>query len=498
MAHCGFDSAFDGGSPGDDDASLPDARPSEGGPDAQADRVAPPPRGLVAIQVVTGDSHSCAIDPTGQVYCWGSNEYGQLGLPLDVGAVSIPRLVDLPAGTRATQLAAGGHHTCAVTDRDGLLCWGRNDAGQLARPPSAVAPPDAIVPPSALATVDFVAVSAGRAHTCAIYKQPEVGDAGEADAGPPVYRLACWGDNASLQLARDDVSATEVPTDVRRGANAVVAGPKSLVFDGVSLGDDFSVASLRVGETYRVQAWGSASHGELATDPDAGNRAVPASVFLEDGGALENVVAFHAGATHSCATILVASSQDAGAADADVPDVDVPDAPFDEDAGAQDAGDDASVRGDLQVVCWGANESGQLARDAATGHELPAVTSSVQGSDSTLVVGGRVTCILDAAKLRCAGANEEGQLGIGAADDGPHALFEPVHGLDLPVVKASLGARHACALLQTIPGIAQVACWGDNTLGQLGDGVALGGGYEDAAPTERHRRALPVFVAPPD
>lgn len=492
VVHCGLDDAFYASEVSDGGAVRPDGRASDTGTDGYADRAAPPPRGLVATQVVTGDTHSCAVDLNRHVYCWGSNEYGQLGLPLDVGAVNIPRRVELPNNARVSRLAAGAQHTCAVTERESLICWGRNDAGQLARPASATALPDSIVPPSALATASFVAVAAGRAHTCAIYIQPQVADAGEPDGAAPedVLRVACWGDNGSLQLAREDVGRSELPADVRRGANAVVAR-------SISLGGDFSVASLRGADSYRVQAWGSGAHGELGTDPDAGNRALPVSVLGPDGLALEDVIAVQAGANHACATVLVAASTDAGTAGLDASEPEAPDA----DAGDPADSGDAAVDRELQLMCWGANESGQLVRDASSEPERPAPSGGAAAIGSELVVGGRVTCLLDDFVLRCAGANEFGQLALGFADDVAHGNLEPVRGIDLPVVGASFGARHGCALLQTIPGIQgiqQVACWGDNSLGQLGDGSSLGGGYPDAAPAERHRRVSPVFVAPPD
>lgn len=493
LAHCGF-SASDFASGVDDDSGNGSGGPGIGPEtDARPDQVAPPPRGLVATQVVTGDAHSCALDPEGQVYCWGSNEYGQLGLPLDVAALSVPRQVELPDGARVQGLAAGSQHTCAITDRETLICWGRNDVGQLGRPASAFAAPGAIVPPPALATAAFVAVAAGRAHTCAVYIQPQVSDAGEGDAGPPaVFRLSCWGDNGNLQLAQADVAYSDLPTDVRRGANAVVVG--SPANSSLALGSDFSVASLRSSDGYRVQAWGRAAEGQLATDPDSGPRPTPTSVLTEDGGTLDGVVDVASGAAHSCVAVRVGIAPDAGgASDADS------DA-GESDAGPDEDGGDASAmpgNSDLQLVCWGRNDRGELARDTASPYEKPALAADPPRRASVLVVGGRVTCLLGEGQLRCAGANDQGQLGLGVADEAAHAALAPVRGLDWDIVAASMGARHACALVQTpIPGIAQVACWGDNSQGQLGDGIGLGTGYADAASSDRYRRTLPVFVAP--
>ena len=90
--------------------------------------------GGVVVELALGSGHSCAILDTGDVKCWGNNEYGQLGygntntvglgnLPSDVG------IVDL--GGKAVQISTGYYHTCALLDTGRVRCWGRNDNGQL-------------------------------------------------------------------------------------------------------------------------------------------------------------------------------------------------------------------------------------------------------------------------------------------------------------------------------------------------------------------------------
>jgi len=467
--------------------------------DAGAD-AAPAPLGLVATQVVTGDRHSCAVNAAGVVYCWGDNDHGQLGLPLDTAAVSVPRRVELPEGVRAVRLAAGASHTCALTDRKNLVCWGKNDRGQLGRPASATAPPDPVVLPSALTTAAFVALGTGRGHTCALYVQPQVGDAGEADAASAdeVLRMACWGDNTQAQLARDDGPFAELPADVRRGAGGT-SGP-SVVARLAALAGDVSIASLRVGDVYRVQAWGDTSRGVVTTDPDAGPRVAPLSVQRADGGTIEDAVQLQAGLGHACVAVRVPADAEPDAGDD--PDAAVgPEGP-DADLADADPADATTADGGaptvLKLLCWGGNESGQLARDTVSDRELADPTLGDPAFEGELVVGGRVTCLLDGATLRCAGANEHGQLGRGVADTAPHPTFAPVLGLEGSVRSAALGAQHGCAVVEVAAGRQQVACWGDNEMGQLGDGISLGGGYADAAPAESYRRARAGFVVPVD
>lgn len=502
LLHCGADgdSAFE---PGSQDAAPRPDRPTPIDPsDARSDDDAAPSLGLEAVQVVTGDAHTCAIGSKGRVYCWGDNTYGQLGLSLDVLATSVPREVVLPTDVQVVQLAAGASHTCALTDRKNLVCWGRNDLGQVARAPSGSAAPEAVVLPSALATTTFVSIVAGHEHTCAIYIQPEVTDGGAPDAAPgeEVLRMACWGDNQNAQLARDDVAFTDVPADIRRGAGGT-SGP-SVVAQLAALGAEFSAASLRVGEGYRVQAWGNPRAGGVTSDPDGGLRVAPTSVLQSDGGWVENVVSIRAGASHACATLRVALDPDAGS---DGGDVDV-DAALEDagesDADLPDAGDEADADAGpptaLRVVCWGANELGQLARETVSERELAEPIGTDTSNVEQIVLGGRSTCVIDRGALRCAGANDFGQLGVGTFDSQPHATLGTVSGLANAVFSASIGTRHACALVERTPGVTQIACWGDNRQGQLGDGIALGSGYADASSDDRYRRARPGFVVPPN
>lgn len=71
------------------------------------------------VRVVVGERHSCALNAAGQVYCWGSNEVGQLGrenafLVGDVGLV-MDGIVDL---------ASSFARVCATTVSDRAWCWG--------------------------------------------------------------------------------------------------------------------------------------------------------------------------------------------------------------------------------------------------------------------------------------------------------------------------------------------------------------------------------------
>jgi alpha-tubulin suppressor-like RCC1 family protein len=92
---------------------------------------------LPAVQapVAIGAWHACARTVANEVYCWGDNSRGQLGTG-DVANSSTPKRVwwnseDPATGNGIIQLVAGHSHTCAVQGDHTLWCWGDNQFGQL-------------------------------------------------------------------------------------------------------------------------------------------------------------------------------------------------------------------------------------------------------------------------------------------------------------------------------------------------------------------------------
>lgn len=151
-----------------------------------------------------GGSHTCASfasgDPKG-LYCWGSNEYGQLGLPPGPDELA-PRYV---SPLLAQVLDGGERHTCAKESPlpGPLYCFGDNGRGQLGTG-SVVSGYE--FQQVALDEVDTFDV--GAAHTCAIL---------------PDHTLRCWGDNRHGQLGVGITSvAVPVPTaPIRLGPQEV-------------------------------------------------------------------------------------------------------------------------------------------------------------------------------------------------------------------------------------------------------------------------------------
>jgi alpha-tubulin suppressor-like RCC1 family protein len=84
-----------------------------------------------------GGGHTCAAKADGTLRCWGANPYGQLGSPT-VGTISVPvQVAPSLIGATVALVCAGGTHTCARDTDSSLWCWGGNQYGQLGAPMSA-------------------------------------------------------------------------------------------------------------------------------------------------------------------------------------------------------------------------------------------------------------------------------------------------------------------------------------------------------------------------
>jgi len=78
--------------------------------------------------VAVGIDHTCAIDKDDRLWCWGSNDQGQLGASSEIKP-GTPHLV----GGKATwrQVTISAKYTCAIKRDSSLWCWGNNERGQL-------------------------------------------------------------------------------------------------------------------------------------------------------------------------------------------------------------------------------------------------------------------------------------------------------------------------------------------------------------------------------
>ena len=416
------------------DASAEEACPSSGdlSTSESAGDTDAPIADAVAIDIAAGANHTCALLTDGSIRCWGSAAFGQLGLASteDIGDDELPSsapIVDL--GSKATQLAAGEAHTCALLEDGELRCWGRGDSGRLGLGDTQSIGDDespTSVPLVDAGTSRVLHVVAGGAHTCIV-----------ASGGS----IRCWGSGEFGQLGlanTEDIGDTEPPS--------TVPPPGVPPSAGLTAGQAHTCSVAPGGEVY---CWGQGQFGQLghASTDDIGDDespldAGPASVG--SGIALD----IAAGDAHTCVLIL-----------------------------------------NGVVRCWGLNSAGQLGLGSTENlgdDELPTSASTValDGDVVQLSAGGSHTCaLLDNGEVRCWGSGEYGQLGHGSTEsigDDEAIITAPLVDVGGPAKQLTAGRHHTCALLED----GSVRCWGRSNFGQLGygDQETLGDDPDDGAP----------------
>jgi alpha-tubulin suppressor-like RCC1 family protein len=293
--------------------------------------------------IAAGDEHTCALDSTGAVLCWGSNASGALGDGSTAAQRSTPGPV--PGLTGVSAIAAGGTSTCAAMASGSIVCWGANQFGQLGdgsmmdrSAPSATMG----VLGGALPGASSLAPSGD--HTCVI-----------ATGGT----VECAGDDTNGALGNDgNLSVdTYVASGVTDGALAVTS----------SLG--ISCALLDDGT---VQCWGFDGDGELGNDDAADPSNTPVTV-----AGLAGVTSVAAGFHHVCAVTpagvscwgALGDGEDGATMDQPSP-VAVPGLPGPIAAVAA-GGSTCALTTAGAVLCWGDNTYGELGNGSTTPSPTP-------------------------------------------------------------------------------------------------------------------------------
>ncbi len=185
----------DGGSDGSSGDAISNG---DGTPDTDGNT---PDAGPTVVDVAAGLNHSCAILSDGSVWCWGGDDSGELGVPsaslASVAGCAGPcdptaNQIPFPAGVQITQLSTD-EHSCAVDKVGDIYCWGRNQFGELGHASGASGDvpcaPSGItcnpMPQKVAGIADVTKVAVGQVETCAL------------TTGNAVY---CWGYNQTFTL----------------------------------------------------------------------------------------------------------------------------------------------------------------------------------------------------------------------------------------------------------------------------------------------------------
>ena len=408
------------------DGGIPDAPPP---PDAM-----PPPPIPHFQQMSAGTNHTCAIDNNDELYCWGDNQFGQLGFveinnipePVNFGLpITRPQFLTIGAGAPPVlQVSAGVTHSCAVTKPDQnentLFCWGDNSDKVISfmEMPAPI-PPTAIPADSNGNAISWSAVAAGNEFTCGI------GTIGGETAQPQVF---CWGENESGQTGTaTNSSPVALPTKL---AFPTGATPVQIV-----AGNGHACARFDDDSLY---CWGSNQSDQAVVG--AGNSLLSPTQVKDFAGGELDFTFVAAGFDTTCA-----------------------------------------IRGPIPnnfVDCWGSNVfAGELGNYAggSAGSNLQEVSisggSSLTGW-SALDVGRESACGIrvnnnGSNEIRCWGEDFNGSLGSPSPLSPP--ATNPVVVPMLPFIPAqiTMGDFFGCAY----DGTTGQFCWGDNHRGQTGQPI---------------------------
>ncbi|HUK95678.1 MAG TPA: PASTA domain-containing protein [Gaiellaceae bacterium] len=341
-----------------------------------------------ATAIAAGGGHTCAVTTAGAVKCWGYNSHGQVGDGTKTDRHAPVAVSGLGSGVAG--VAAGGLHTCAITRTGGVACWGANHSGQLGDGTT-----DDRLAPVVVSDVGsgVTEIAAGASHTCALT------GAGGVD---------CWGGNGNGQLGDGTTNDHHVPGGVQ--------GLVGLAY-AVAAGGAHSCAIT--GPQRTVVCWGANGQGQLG-DGTGLDKHMPAyAQALGEAGVV-------AGDAHTC----------------------------------------TFPTGGPYLACFGAGGHGQLGYGGTANFLSPiAVVAFMQGV-LAVAAGGNHTCAITPAHgVECWGANDHGQLGDGTTTERHQPVA--VSGLTSGVATIAAGFSHTCALRTT----GTILCWGYNGQGQLGDGT---------------------------
>ncbi|NRA35095.1 MAG: hypothetical protein HRU17_17340 [Polyangiaceae bacterium] len=414
-------------------------------------------------KIEAGGENSCAALYSGQAYCWGAGQSGELGDGNE--AVSfLPVLVSTPANVEHVTVS-NRKHACALHADGTISCWGEGNSGRFGDGTQA----DAILPVKPVGLPDMVQVDAGSAHGCGV------------SAAGDVY---CWGSNVLNALGTADGfdryggvpialsgPAVEVAAGISSSCARMVSGtvecwgsdlvgqggdgtvdnppstephPVTGISDAVQLtggGQHYCVLTdpASAGQDTEVWCWGDNTFGQLGNNQTATNTGTPQQVVgLGNSGSLVDAVSISAGLEHSCAVLR-----------------------------------------DQRAACWGGGSFGQLGTDVGA-EPYPLLVAGVGGTgdlSALSTAGGALgcgkshTCVLsDNGEAYCWGLGLNGRLGNNSNSDSATPVLVAGGNLNFSMLSANNSA-HNCALRSGGAGAGTVMCWGLNAQYQLGDGT---------------------------
>ncbi len=426
-----------------------------GGPDALSNiPIATNNPSLDFVNLSVGAATVCGIVSNGTLYCWGQNTYGHVG----IGNFTDPILVPVPsADANAYRMvsvgrADTGDGACGVLRNGTATCWGNGggraigDGGSSSR--------SRPTPLSGGASMNFSTISRAT-HTCGVLTNGSV---------------FCWGGNGDGRLGNGSIA----PNTYFASPNPIADGN---AYSAVSVGQ---ASAAGVGFTCGLLAngtaicWGSNAAGQLGNG-SIGNTGMPQPVYGN-----ETYTSIATGRRGACGIRSDNTTVCWGMLPFLLPSTpDVAHAPL-EPAGnlsfksvSVDAYNTATSCGlavNGTAYCWGDNDNGQVGDGSTTDRQQPvAVSNSANLNFTMLSSAARHACgIATNGTAYCWGLNSNGQVGDGSTTQRTSPVSVANPNLNFSAISAGgPNQPFTCGALTN----GTLYCWGQNSVGQLGDGT---------------------------
>eukprot|EP01129_Flabellula_baltica_P009605 TRINITY_DN3949_c0_g1_i1.p1 TRINITY_DN3949_c0_g1~~TRINITY_DN3949_c0_g1_i1.p1 ORF type:complete len:747 (+),score=161.89 TRINITY_DN3949_c0_g1_i1:30-2243(+) len=217
-------------------------------------------------KVACGDSHTLALSDLGKVYSFGKGDYGQLGNDKYKDRLN-PKGISAFDGLEIVDIECGYHHSAVISESGSLYMFGRNDHGELGTGDTQISGHPTLV--LALHKNPVRKISCGAYHNAAI-----------TDEG-----FYVWGSGENGRLGIGKTGNKLSPTLIRLDSNVI----------DISCGYNHTVALTSSGEIY---TWGANEHGQLGF-PIEGCKQLHKPKKLGFTGIVEQIFAGH------CYTVVV-------------------------------------------------------------------------------------------------------------------------------------------------------------------------------------------------
>ena len=375
--------------------------------------------GAVESVLMTEDN-TMAIMENGDLYCWGSNKYGQVGNGTKESQTTPVKVL---SNVKTVFCSHSGYDVSAIQENGDLYCWGYNGCGEVGNGTKE----DQTTPVKVLSGVKTVSCS-----NSTVLAIKENGD------------LYCWGYNWYGQVGSGTKEDQTTPIKVLSGVKTVSC---------------FSYTVSAIQENGDLYCWGLNSDGQVGngTEEDQTTPVKVLSGVKTISGYDDTVSAIQKNGDLYCwgrnwyGQLGNGTKEDQTIPVKVLSDVKTISGYYDTVSAIKENGD---------LYCWGYNKYGEVGNGTEVDQTTPVkVLSDVKTVSSSVCM---TSAIKENGDLYCWGSNWEGEVGNGTEVDQttPVKVLSDVKTVSCPYDTVSAIQENG-----------DLYCWGDNSCGQVGNGT---------------------------